>query len=209
MDALKRAVGRGVFPHQFAWFLDLPWRRFVLSRHQLVERLALAGTEAVLEVGAGSGYYTLAIGRHARPLTVADLQPEMIGKARQRLEMARVSASYVAASATHLPFRDGAFDRIVLVTVFGEIADQPSFLREARRTLRAGGLLSISEHLPDPDFTSRRRLIARLSAEGFFLARTFGPPWAYTANFRRNAPETNLDPRRVGANGSTRRHEPG
>lgn len=185
MDTLKRAVGRGVFPHQFAWLLDLPWRRFVLSRDQLIARLSLCGSEVVLEVGAGSGYYSAAIGEQVRRLIVSDLQREMIIKARQRLQTTRLMADYVAASATALPFLDDTFDRIVLVTVFGEIEDQTEFLREARRTLKADGLLSISEHLPDPDFTPQGRLEAVLSAAGFRVATSFGTPWAYTVNFGR------------------------
>lgn len=184
MDVFKRALGRGVFPHQFAWLLDFPWRRLVLPRDQLIDRLVLRGTEVVLEVGAGSGYYSAAISEHTQRLIVSDLQPEMITKARQRLQATRLAAEYLAASAAALPFPDATFDRIVLVTVFGEIAGQTQFLREARRTLKADGLLSISEHLPDPDFTPRHRLEDTLSAAGFAVAARFGMPWAYTANFR-------------------------
>jgi 2-polyprenyl-3-methyl-5-hydroxy-6-metoxy-1,4-benzoquinol methylase len=187
VNPFKRAVGRGVFPHQFAWLLDLPGRRLVLSRDELIDRLLLCGTEVVLEVGAGSGYYSVAISEHVRRLIVSDLQPEMITKARQRLQTTRLTAEYVAASAAALPFADALFDRIVLVTVFGEMADQTQFLREAWRTLKPNGLLSISEHLPDPDFTPQRRLEAALGAAGFVVTASFGAPWAYTASFGRRS----------------------
>jgi hypothetical protein len=50
--------------------------------------------------------------------------------------------------------------------------------------LRPDGLLSITEHLPDPDFSWLSTLRALVEAEGFAFEEHFGPPWSYTANFR-------------------------
>ena len=53
-----------------------------------------------------------------------------------------------------------------------------------RRVLKAAGVLSISEHMPDPDFTPFDALRRRVEANGFGLAAHTGSRWAYTANFR-------------------------
>lgn len=71
-----------------------------------------------------------------------------------------------------------------MVTVFGEIHDPEACLAEARRVLKPAGVLSVSEHLPDPDFTAFPALRRRVEAAGFALEARFGARWAYTANFR-------------------------
>jgi len=49
----------------------------------------------------------------------------------------------VQASATALPFRDGCFDRVVMMDVIEHVADLELVLRECCRVLRLGGLVMI------------------------------------------------------------------
>lgn len=185
---LKNGLARGVFPHEMSFFLELPWRNLLLSPQKLSARLALKNTNRVLEVGAGSGFYSVAVARalSAGHLELLDLQPEMLEKARRKLEAAGVfNVGYTLADAGILPFTTDSFDVIFLVTVFGEIAEPKSFLREARRVLKPGGILSISEHLPDPDFSPFAKVKSLVEKEGFeFFARD-GAKWSYTASFRK------------------------
>ena len=184
LRAVKGGFWRGVFPHQFAFVLELPGRGLLLSPAVLAKRLPLHPDCRALEIGAGSGYYSGAVGTKCRRLLLLDLQPEMLLKARARRTVAS-QIDDVAANASMLPFRTGSFDIVYMVTVFGEVSRQDEMLAEIRRVLAAGGVLSISERLPDPDFTvfSRvRRLVERC---GFQLHRREGPPWSYTVNFKK------------------------
>jgi ubiquinone/menaquinone biosynthesis C-methylase UbiE len=61
--SVKNALVRGVFPHEMSFFLDLPWRNIMLSPDNLISRLSLTSSSQVLEVGAGSGYYSLEVAR--------------------------------------------------------------------------------------------------------------------------------------------------
>jgi len=155
-SSVKNALRRGVFPHEMSFFLDLPWRNIMLSPRKLVARLALTATSHVLEVGAGSGFYSMEVARRVSEghLELLDLQPEMLKKAQQKLEAKGLSnVGYTLADADLLPFKEDSFDALFLVAVLGEVANQKAFLSEARRVLKPGGMLSISEHLPDPDFS--------------------------------------------------------
>lgn len=185
---LKNGLARGVFPHEMSFFLELPWRNLLLSPQKLSARLALKNTNRVLEVGAGSGFYSVAVARalSAGHLELLDLQPEMLEKARRKLEAAGVfNVGYTLADAGILPFTTDSFDVIFLVTVFGEIAEPKSFLREARRVLKPGGILSISEHLPDPDFSPFAKVKSLVEKEGFEFFTRDGAKWSYTASFRK------------------------
>lgn len=183
---VKNTLMRGVFPHEMSFFLDLPWRNLLLSPRTLVARLPLMAASRVLEVGAGSGFYSAEVAR-AVPngrLELSDLQPEMLGKARRKLEAGGLSnVGYTAADAGRLPFADESFDLLYLVAVLGEIAGRGAFLGEAHRVLKIGGVLSISEHLPDPDFSPRAKVRSLVEQAGFEFLGHHGAWWSYTANF--------------------------
>jgi len=172
-----------------SFFLDLPWRNIVLSPQKLAARLALTTTSHVLEVGAGSGFYSVEVARRVSEghLELLDLQPEMLKKAQQKLEAEGLSnVGYTLADASLLPFKEDSFDTLFLVAVLGEVANQKAFLSEARHVLKPGGILSISEHLPDPDFSSFAKVKSLVEKEGFEFFERYGPKWSYTANFRKS-----------------------
>lgn len=183
----KRALSRGVFPHQFGWVLELGWRRIVLSPELLASRLPVHPDALVLEIGAGSGYYIPEVARRmtSGQVVVCDVQIEMLERCRMTCVSAGLdNVAYVVSDAAALPFADAGFDMVYMVTVFGEVHDQDACLRGARRILKPGGMLSISEHLPDPDFTSLAALRHRVEHAGFIFEGRHGWRLAYTANFR-------------------------
>ncbi len=161
----------------------------MLSPQKLGARLALTATSRVLEVGAGSGFYSIEVARRVSEgqLVLLDLQPEMLKKAQQKLVATGLSnASYAIADAGKLPFRENSFDVLFLVTVLGEIANRQAFLSEARRVLKPEGILSISEHLPDPDFSPFAKVRTLVEKEGFEFSERHGERWSYTANFKKS-----------------------
>lgn len=181
----SRAFGRGVFPHQLTWFLDLPGRGLIMSARTVAGRLPVKPDARVLEVGPGSGYYSVDVARRIPQgeLTLFDIQQEMLDKSAEKLSAAGIgNFSCKQSDGKSLPFESGTFDAIFLVTVFGEIADRDGFLREAARVLKADGVLSITEHHPDPDFEHADTIAACLEEHGFVPLQTLGWRWAYTLN---------------------------
>ena len=181
----SNAFGRGVFPHQMSWFLDLPGRGLIMSARTVASRLPVNPDAHVMEVGPGSGYYSAAVARRvpAGTLALVDIQPEMLEKASRRLRAAGITnfTTHVPTSEV-LPFGDATFDAMFMVTVFGEIEGRDAFLAEARRVLKPGGVLSITEHHPDPDFEPKAAVAAHVERFGFVVQSTVGWRWAYTLN---------------------------
>ena len=173
-----------------SFFLELRWRNILLSPQKLAARLSLSATSRVLEIGAGSGFYSAEVAERVSEgqVELLDLQIEMLRKARRKIEAigSLNNVGYAVADAGKLPFQENVFDVIFLVTVLGEIVDQKAFLGEARRTLKPQGTLSISEHLPDPDFSALDKVKSLVEKEGFEFFESHGAKWNYTANFRRS-----------------------
>lgn len=190
LATLSRAFGRGVFPHQLMWVLDLPGRGVIMSARTVAGRLPIRPDAQVLEVGAGSGYYSVEVARRIPDgkLTLLDIQPEMLEKCAEKLKAAGIkNFSTQQADGKSLPFADASFDALFMVTVFGEIEEREAFLREAARVLKPNGVLSITEHHPDPDFEHADAVAECLQAHGFLPLQKLGWRWAYTLNATRRA----------------------
>jgi ubiquinone/menaquinone biosynthesis C-methylase UbiE len=197
ISALKTTFGRGIFPHELSFLLELPLRSVLLSPRKLAHRLGLTSTSRVLEVGSGSGFYSVEVARRTVEghLQLLDLQTEMLQKARAKLRKEGLgNIGLTVADGGRLPFKQNGFDVIFLVAVLGEIENRGAFLREAHRALKPQGVLSISEHFPDPDFLRLAKVKLLVEKEGFEFLVRHGVSWNYTANFRKSMSDT---PQRV------------
>lgn len=186
---LQHLAGRqSYFPHQMSFILELPLRRLLVSPAQLADRLHLKKDSRVLEVGCGSGVFSVEVARRVPRghLELFDLQAEMLERARRKIEAAGLGkvVGYTQGDARRLALPRGSFDVAFLVAVLGEIPEPRKCLRALHEILRSGGRLSITEHLPDVDFSRLPTLRTLVEDEGFELEEHFGWPWSYTANFR-------------------------
>jgi tRNA A58 N-methylase Trm61 len=91
-DVWSRFIGRGTYPHEFAFLLLIPLRSLLLTPRKLVARLHLTETSRVLELGRGPGFFSVGVARNVPRghLCLVDLQREMLEKARRRLRRAGV-----------------------------------------------------------------------------------------------------------------------
>jgi SAM-dependent methyltransferase len=170
-------------------------RFWVEAPHPLITRARLRSVlmprpgERVLEIGPGTGHYTLELAGWVAPdgrVDILDVQQEMLDhtlRAAAARGIGNVSAT--RADARELPYPDGSFDAAVLVTVLGEIPDQDAALRELRRVLAPGGRLVVGELLGDPHWVSPRSLRARAEAAGLEFELRRGSAAGYFARFRR------------------------
>jgi ubiquinone/menaquinone biosynthesis C-methylase UbiE len=140
----------------------------IITRDRLREVLRPEPGERLLEIGVGTGYYSLELAGWIGPdgrLELFDLQREFLDHV-MRAAAARGLGNLVPTEgdATALPFEDAGVDAVVLTAVLGEIPDPAAALREIRRVLRPGGRLVVGELFGDPHFTTRASL-ERMAAE--------------------------------------------
>lgn len=174
-------------PFSQARVLDSKLRSLVASPQRVLGAFELAPGERVLEVGPGTGYYSIAAARRVGEsglLVCLDVQREMLLETRRRLGAGgNLRAAFIHADVSALPLGTGSFDHVFLITVLGEFPNRWRALVELRRVLRPGGRLSVSEQLPDPDFISRGRLRRELGALGFTEIATRGR-FFYTSSWK-------------------------
>lgn len=161
----------------------------LITRERLRAVLAPVPGERVLEIGPGTGYYSLDVAEWVSPggrLEIFDLQQEMLehtmGRARQRGVENVVPTQ---GDARDLPSDDSSFDAAYLVTVLGEIPDQDAALGELARVLRPGGRLVVGELFGDPHWVSPGKLRTHAEAAGPRFAERSGSPLGYFARFER------------------------
>ena len=172
-------------PHQQAALLEHPLRLRYRNPDELFGRLGIFAGTTVADLGCGTGLFTLGMAERVgdRGLVHAvDIQPEMLRRARTRVDGARLAARVrFHHSGIHtLPLTENSVDVAMLVAVLGELPARTLALDEVRRVLKPGARLAISEELPDPAYVPAP--LARRWAEdaGFRFGAVTGNPFCYT-----------------------------
>lgn len=166
-------------------------RFWVQAPHPLITRERLRDTllpepgERVLEIGPGTGYYSLDLASWLSPsgtLELFDLQQEMLDHTMRRVaERGLANVVATQGDARALPYDDDSVDAVVLITVLGEIPDPGAALGEVARVLRPGGRLVVGELLGDPHYTSPGALRRLGEAAGLRFESRSGPAIGYFA----------------------------
>ena len=156
-----------------------------ITRDRLREILTPAPGERVLEIGPGTGYYTLDMAGwvgHEGSIEIFDLQQEMLDHTiRRARERGLWNVNPTQGDAQDLPYEDDSFDAAILITVLGEIPDQEAALREVARVLRPGGRLIVGELFGDPHMVATGALDRRAESAGLRNAGRVGNALAYFA----------------------------
>ncbi len=121
----------------------------------LIAALGLERGQRVCDFGSGNGYYTLRIAPLVAPMGVVhavDLQPEMLKLLEERAEARGVkNVRTVLATEDNSGLERDAFDLVLLVDVYHELAEPAAALAELRACLKPSGRVALVEfRLEDP-----------------------------------------------------------
>lgn len=121
---------------------------------RLIETGKIGPTSAVLEVGCGTGNYSVAL-QEATGCSITGVEPsaEMLAVAQTR----RPAMQFRQGRAEALPLTDASCDLVFSVDVIHHVKDRAAFWGEAARILRPGGRLCTVTDSPE-DIRRRRPL---------------------------------------------------
>jgi protein-L-isoaspartate O-methyltransferase len=172
-------------PYRQRFWVEAPHP--LITRARLREILEPKPGERILEVGPGTGYYTLEVAEWVKPdgqVDVLDLQQEMLEHTMRRAgERGLANVTPTQSDATAMPYEDAIFDAAFLVTVLGEIPDQDAAIRELARVLKPGGRLVVGELIGDPHYVRLAPMRLRASGAGLSYERRVGNALGYFARF--------------------------
>ncbi len=169
--------------------LENPYIEAFAGAELLLDRAGVGPEMSVLDVGCGPGRLTLPAARRVGPdgeVVALDVQPRMIARLEGRLAASGLeNVTPVLAGAGQGRAGEGQHDRAFLVTVLGEIPDRAAALAEIYDALKPGGVLSVTEVLPDPHYQTRAGVARLAAAMGFEVRESFGSGWAFTMNLEK------------------------
>jgi ubiquinone/menaquinone biosynthesis C-methylase UbiE len=124
-------------------FFGLELRRI---QRRAIELAAIKPHERVLDLGCGPGDGTTRIASGGATAIGLDYSEGMLEKARHE---AGTRGRLTRGDAGRLPFKDGAFDKVVCTNSFHHYPDHFAALKEVRRVLKPGGVLVLVDPRAD------------------------------------------------------------
>jgi 2-polyprenyl-3-methyl-5-hydroxy-6-metoxy-1,4-benzoquinol methylase len=161
-------------------FLERPERAKWQRPDVVVAALALAGNETVVDVGAGSGYFSFRLAR-ALPhgsVIASDIQPEMVRHMHHKAMSEGVQNLRVVLGQAEDPGIPPAADLVFVCDVLHHVPNQPAWLGRLAREMKVGARLVLVEFKegklpqgpPEKLKLSRSKLIEIAKNAGLVLA---------------------------------------
>ena len=179
-------------PPYVRFFLDSRLRKWMQPASLLIARSGIKKGGTVLEVGCGSGAYTLDLARavgNEGTVYALDIQQSMLDYVNQKLSKEQnrdiQNVKLVLGNAYKLPFNDQSIDAICMITVLQEIPDKQKALVEIARVLKQDGRAAVTELFVDPDYRSRKTTTRQITAAGLEVEADEGNLFNYTIRFKK------------------------
>jgi len=111
-----------------------------LWKHEFVRRVRPRRGEAILDMAGGTGDIAFRLARAGATVTVADINPDMLGVGVERAKARGIEGlAWAEENAERLNFADRSFDAYTIAFGIRNVTDIPAALREACRVLKTGG----------------------------------------------------------------------
>lgn len=134
------------------------------------------GTDAVLELGCGTGTFSGAVAPFVKDLLATDMSESMLHQAKAKLA-AHGNVRFQKQDAYKTTFDDSTFDVVLTVNLLHIVHDPASVLQECSRVVRNGGKIVVA------DITSQGTPLLAGMRLGLRYLRRWGRPPASNRNF--------------------------
>lgn len=177
-------------PVWLAWLVEHDNPFFKINRAAIIiEHLDLQQGMSVVDVGCGPGRLTIPVARRVGShgeVVAMDIQAGMLSITQEKARAANLTnIKFLEAGIGEKKLEHNKFDRVLLVTVLGEIQNREIALKDIFDSLKPGGILSVTEIILDPHFQRRGTVLRLAHAVGFREKKAFGSCIAFTLNFEK------------------------
>lgn len=160
------------------------------NARSIIQALDLKPGMRILDAGCGPGRVTIplarAVGSEGKVVAI-DIQPQMLNRARAKAKAAGLSnIDFEELAIERTKLGADQYDRVLLVTVLGEIPDRESALREIHRALKPDGVLSVTEIIFDPHYQRHASILRLANSAGFREKAFFGNGFVFTVHLEKS-----------------------
>jgi ubiquinone/menaquinone biosynthesis C-methylase UbiE len=177
---------------EYARVLEDPSRDAWQKPHEVVMALNLRSSDAIADIGAGSGYFARRFAHHAGKVLAVDIDPQLLEMIRKE---APANLETVLASPEDPHLAPASVDIIFLCDVLHHIENRPAYYAKLAAALKPGGRVVIVDFHkrelpvgPPPAMKlAQEEVVAELGRAGFRLTRSLDTlPYQYFLFFERN-----------------------
>ena len=116
-------------------------KRNITGRLGAMERLSPLFGDRLLDIGCGTGEYTIEMARRFASVDAVDIEPERLELFQQRCPD---NTTVHPMSANELMFEDETFDVVTMIEVLEHLSNPVTALCEIQRVLKVGGRLLLT-----------------------------------------------------------------
>ena len=123
-------------------------RRRELDIYRLLSFIPIQPHQEVAEIGCGPGFFSVPLAKYlwGGKLHAIDIEPEMLEAAKEAVESERLSnVEFVKSTERRVPIENESIDGAFLAFVLQEAQSPGALLKEAQRSLRSPGWLTVIE----------------------------------------------------------------
>lgn len=125
------------------WYLTDLGKIVDQSERRLIEALFTPPGPTVLEVGCGTGQYSLWLTQKGYALTAVDISEKMMAKAKEKLKANGFEATWILGDIREVLPQLGRYHGIISVTAFEFIPESHELLKQLYERLEPGGVLVV------------------------------------------------------------------
>ncbi len=176
-------------PTWLAWVVEMdnPFTK-VNRAESIINHLAIEPTMSILDIGCGPGRLTIPLAEKLTDgkVVALDMQQGMLDRIKAKaIEKSLDNITYVNTKLEDEQLTENKYDRVLLVTVLGEIPTPKRAFKTIFRTLKPGGILSVTEIIFDPHFQRQKTVLLLATEVGLEQTAIFGNAIAYTMHLQK------------------------
>ncbi len=162
---------------EYARVLNDPSRDAWQKPHEVVSALNLKPSDAVADIGAGTGYFSLRFARHAAKVYAVDIEAKLLDMARQH---APENLETVLATPDDPKLPPASVDLIFICDVLHHIENRSAYYPKLKAALKPGGRIVNIDFYKEKEVPvgppasmklSEKQVIAEFEAAGFRLSK--------------------------------------
>ncbi len=125
--------------------LNDPKRLRDLPPDYLWAKICLPAAEVLIDIGAGTGFFSIPFAPYAKKLYACDISDVMLAWLQQNVCPSYPTIVPVKMAAQAVPLPDQVADLVYMINLHHELDEPVDLLRECRRLLKDGGKLLIAD----------------------------------------------------------------